>query len=56
MIATDELKELILTGKSKRYKDVARSVELLSGLRRAINAMKGAHDVAELSTFSYLHY
>ena len=56
VIATEELEELILTGKSKRYKDVARSVELLSGLRRAINAMKGAHDVAELSSFSYLHY
>lgn len=54
--AEGDLKELILTGRSKRYKSVARNPSLMLGLKRAVQIMMSVTRVEELSTFSYLHY
>ena len=56
VVVEGELKELLLNGKSKQYRDVERNPILLSGLRRAVSIMQAVHSVNELHLFSYLHY
>ena len=56
VIVEGDLKELLLTGKNRRYKNVANNRELFNGLIRAVNLMIAANDVGELKTASFLHY
>ena len=56
VIVEGELNDLLLEGKSKEYRDVARNPELLRGFRRAVSIMQAAQSVRELQSFSYLHY
>ena len=56
VIVEGELKDLLLEGKSKEYRDVARNPELLRGFRRAVSIMQAVQSVRELQSFSYLHY
>lgn len=51
-----DLKELIETGQSRRYKDVARNGCLYSGLMRAHQIMEAVISVEELKLYSFLHY
>lgn len=52
----DELRELIETGQSKRYKSIATNKVLYGGLMRAYQLMESAGSVEQLKTFSILHY
>lgn len=51
-----ELLELFQTGRSRRYREVARNRELMAGFIRVVKTMMTVDDVDELSIFSYLHY
>lgn len=51
-----DLEELILTGKNKKYKKVARVKDLKEGLLRAYNYLLDSLDVEELSSISRLKY
>ena len=51
-----ELLELYSTGKSKRYKDIARNPVLYGGFVRAVDAMLSAQSIDELRNISVLHY
>jgi plasmid maintenance system killer protein len=53
---TEDLLDLYSTGKSNRYKDVARNPVLLRGFLTAVDTMKMAKDINELKAFSRLHY
>lgn len=50
------IEELITTGKSKRYKKISRSRDLLDGLLAAHRIMESVADASQLSAFSHLHY
>lgn len=52
----ENLKDLIETGESKRYKDVARNSVLYAGLMRAYQIMESVSSVEELKLYSFLHY
>lgn len=52
----DELRELIESGQSKRYKLIARNKVLYNGLMRAYQLMESAASVEHLKAFSFLHY
>jgi plasmid maintenance system killer protein len=52
----EDLKDLIETGDSKRYKDVARNRVLYAGLMRAYQTMEAVSSVEELKLYSFLHY
>ena len=52
----EDLKNLIETGDSKRYKDVARNSVLYAGLMRAYQTMEAVSSVEELKLYSFLHY
>lgn len=51
-----DLLELYLTGKSGRYKDVARNKTLRDGFFRVVETMKIVSKAEDLKNFSYLHY
>ena len=51
-----ELLELYSTGRSKRYKDIARNPVLYGGFVRAVDAMLSAQSIDELRNISVLHY
>ena len=51
-----DLKELLLTGKNRRYKTIANNKELLDGLLRVVHYMIEAKEVGELKQASFLHY
>ena len=51
-----ELLELFSTGRSKRYKDVARNPVLYGGFVRAVDAMFSVQSIDELRNISALHY
>ena len=51
-----ELLELYSTGRSKRYKDVARNPVLYGGFVRAVDAMFSVQSIDELRNISVLHY
>lgn len=50
------LQELIETGESRRYKDIARNNTLFAGLIRAYQILEAVSSVEELKTYSFLHY
>ncbi len=52
----DDLLELYSTGKNKKYREVARNLELKSGFNRAVQSMLSVDSVDQLSSFSFLHY
>ena len=52
----EDLRDLIETGESKRYKDVARNSVLYAGLMRAYQTMESVSSVEELKLYSFLHY
>jgi len=52
----EDLYELYLNGKSKKYKDVERNHALMEGFIRAVRIMTLVRNVAELRGYSYLHY
>lgn len=56
VIAERDLGELILTGKSRRYRDISRNGILMKGLRRAVRIMESVETVDALGQFSSLHY
>jgi len=56
VIADGDLLELITTGKNRRYREVERNNDLLSGLKKAVAIMLSVNNAQELKTFSYLHY
>ena len=56
VIAEGDLKELLLTGKNRRYQSVAKNNELFDGLMRAVDYMIAANKVDELKSASFLHY
>lgn len=56
VLMNEDLYELYLSGKSRKYKEVERNRELMDGFIRAVKIMTQARDVKELSSFSYLHY
>ena len=56
VIAEGDLRELLLTGKNRRYKAIANNRELLDGLRRSVSYMIAANNVDDLKTASFLHY
>lgn len=56
VLMNQDLLELFQTGRSKRYREVARSRDLMVGFTRAVKTMMTVNDVDELSRFSYLHY
>lgn len=56
VLMNQDLLDLYLNGKSKRYQDVERNRILLEGFIRAVNTMVTVNNVSELSGFSYLHY
>ena len=51
-----ELLELFSTGRSKRYKDVARNPVLYCGFVRAVDVMSSVQSTDELRNISSLHY
>jgi len=51
-----DLQELIETGQSRRYKNIAQNQVLFSGLMRAYQIMDAATTVKELQQYSFLHY
>lgn len=53
---TEDLFELYTTGKSRRYKVVARTRALYLGFIQVVNTMKMVSSVEELKHFSFLHY
>lgn len=53
---TEDLFELYTTGRSRRYKVVARTRALYLGFIQAVNTMKMVSSVEELKQFSFLHY
>jgi len=53
---TKELFDLYSTGRSNRYKDVARNPVLLRGFLYAVDTMKRVQNTQELKAFSRLHY
>lgn len=50
------IEELITEGKSKRYKKVSRTKELLDGLLAVHRIMESVPDTSFLQQFSRLHY
>lgn len=57
IIVTDgDLKELLTTGKNRRYKFIVQNKTLYNGLMQAVGIMKNAQTVEELKQFSFLHY
>ena len=51
-----ELLELYSTGRSKKYKVIARNPVLYGGFVRAVDAMLSAQSIDELRNISVLHY
>ena len=56
VIAEGELEELLMTGKSRKYKRITNNKDLYNGLRRVISFMLAAENTNELQTASLLHY
>ena len=56
VIAEGDLKELLVTGKNRRYKTVAKNKELFEALKRAVSFMIAANDIEDLKKASFLHY
>ena len=56
VIAEGELKELLMTGKSRKYKRITNNKDLYNGLRRVISFMLAAENTNDLQTASFLHY
>ena len=52
----EDLQSLYLIGKSRKYRDVERTPDLIQGFIRAVSVMKAVNIVDELKGFSYLHY
>ena len=52
----EDLRDLIETGDSRRYRDVSRNNVLYAGLVRAYQTMEAVSSVEELKLYSYLHY
>lgn len=51
-----DLYKLYTTSDNRKYKEICKNKELLSGFFRAVNAMMAAKDTNELKNISYLHY
>lgn len=51
-----DLKELIETGRNRKYKKISREKVLMDGLLRAYRIMDAAPDVSMLAKFSFLRY
>ena len=55
VLMNEDLRDLYLTGKSKKYRDVERTPDLIQGFMRAVSVMISVNTVNELKGFSYLH-
>lgn len=53
---TEDLRELYQTGWNKKYKNVARTPDLIHGFIRAIDEMMAVSNTRELMSLSHLHY
>ena len=51
-----DLQELIETGQSIRYKQIAKNKVLYGGLMRAYQVMESVASIEALKTYSFLHY
>ena len=56
VIAEGELEELLMTGKSRKYKRITNNKDLYNGLRRVISFMLTAENTNDLQTASFLNY
>ncbi len=56
ILMTKDLLDLYLEGTCKKYREIGKNRELLSGFIRAVNTMREVNNVPELKHFSYLHY
>ena len=52
----EDLKELIETGKNKKYKKIARVKVLMDGLAKVYRILDQAPNVSLLNQFSFLKY
>ena len=51
-----DLRELIETGESRRYGNVAKNKALYAGLMRAYQIMEAVGSIPDLKAYSFLHY
>lgn len=54
--ADDDLKELIITGKNKKYKKYAQNEKFMQGLATVYMTMASVSCTKELRAYSFLHY
>lgn len=52
----EDLKELYLTGRSRRYKNIRMNLVLYNGFLRAVEVMMAIDSVDKLRNYSFLHY
>lgn len=55
-IEDDELKELIMTGTSQSYKQLARDKHFMEALGRGFRLLEVVQNVKGLRLYSFLHY
>lgn len=55
-IEDEELKELILTGTSSKYKQLARDGKFMAALGRVYHLLEVVQNVKGLKPYSFLHY
>lgn len=56
VLMNEDLYELYVSGRSRKYKEVERNHLLMESFVRAVRIMTQVRDVAELRGYSYLHY
>lgn len=56
VLMDNDLKELYEKGTSKKYKEVERNNELMTGFLRAVKIMTEANTINDIKCYSYLHY
>lgn len=56
VIVEGDLKELLTTGRNRKYREIERNVLLMNGLKRVVQIMMAAESPDELNSFSFLHY
>ena len=56
VLMDEDLLDLYVTGKYRRYLAVSRNRELNEGFRIAVEAMINVSEVTELKNISFLHY
>ena len=56
VVVEGDLRELILTGQNRKYRDISRNPILMNGLHRVVQLMMSARAADDLASFSFLHY